>query len=125
EGTRMDAEVCGDMVQELNKLTVIASESYAQFVGDLQKKIKEVLYDRPSKATEDYFIGKTVMVEGLPQVITKEQAHEIYRYLLKNDYVDRKDHVSDEYRHAFRSKSLAVLPPELQPMTEGIHALIQ
>lgn len=125
DGTRMDADVCGDTVQELNKLTVIASESYAQFVGDLQKKIKDVLYDRPSKATEEYFIGKTVMVAGAPQVITKEQAHEIYRYLLKNDYVDSKDHVSDEYRSGLTNKTLAALPPELQPMTEGIHALIQ
>jgi len=115
----MDADVCGDTVQELNKLTVIASESYAQFVGDLQKKIKEVLYDRPSKATEEYFVGKNVMVGGMPQVITKEQAHEIYRYLLKNDYVDKKDNVSDAYRADLANKNLAILPLELQPMAEA------
>ena len=51
QGDRMDAEYCGNSVHQINMLTVIASESYRNFVTDLQKKIKEELYDRPSKAT--------------------------------------------------------------------------
>lgn len=126
DGTRMDADVCGpDMVQELNKLTVIASESYAQFVGDLQKKIKEVLYQRPTQATAEYFIAKTVVVDGQPIAVSREQAHDIYRYLIKNDYVDRHDHVSELYRTALAENRLAPLPEELEPLAEGVHTLIQ
>ena len=55
-GDRMDLQTCGERVHNINMLTVIASESYRQFVTDLQKKIKEDLYDRPSKATQEYFI---------------------------------------------------------------------
>ncbi|MDD4493286.1 MAG: DEAD/DEAH box helicase family protein, partial [Eubacteriales bacterium] len=50
-GNRMDAESCGESVHIINKLTVIASESYKGFVADLQSDIKTVLYDRPTAAT--------------------------------------------------------------------------
>ena len=97
-GNRMDAESLGETVHNINKLTVIASESYKNFVGDLQKQIKEVLYDRPSKATIEYFEGKTIMVGEVPTVIDARQAKDIYRYLLKNDYIDNDDNVTDSYR---------------------------
>ncbi|MDQ0291897.1 type III restriction-modification system endonuclease [Oligosphaera ethanolica] len=126
DGTRMDADVCGiDQVQELNKLTVIASESYAQFVTDLQKTIKEVLYDRPTKASEDYFVNKPVIVDGQRVMITAEQAHDIYRYLVKNDYVDRHDKVSEKYRADLANNTLEPLPEEIQNLASGVHTLIQ
>lgn len=124
-GNRMDAESLGETVHNINKLTVIASESYKNFVGDLQKQIKEVLYDRPSKATIEYFEGKTVMVGEAPTVIDARQAKDIYRYLLKNDYIDNDDNVTDSYRTDIENHALAPLPEELVPMMEGIHTLIQ
>lgn len=124
-GNRMDAESCGDMVHAINMLTVIASESYKDFVGDLQKQIKEVLYDRPSKATIEYFEGKTVLFGEQPVVLDSMQAKEIYRYLLKYDYIDRDDNVTDAYRTDTANGCLTPLPEELRPMAEGIHTLIQ
>ena len=50
-GNRMDAAACGEMVHDVNMLTVIASESYKTFVSDLQRDIKTVLYDRPTVET--------------------------------------------------------------------------
>lgn len=54
QGTRMDADILKDNVHNVNVLTVIASESYAEFVGELQKQIREVLYNRPTKASIGY-----------------------------------------------------------------------
>lgn len=124
-GDRMDAETCGTTVHDINLLTVIASESYAPFVSDLQKQIKDVLYDRPSKATMDYFIGKTVKIGELPTTIDAKQAKDIYRYLLKNDYVDDNDNVTQAYRADLSNNALAPLPLDLQPIAEGVHTLIQ
>ena len=42
-GTRMDAELLGDEVHEVNKLTVIANESYADFTTALQRETRDVL----------------------------------------------------------------------------------
>lgn len=124
-GTRMDADTLGESIHSINKLTVIASESYKGFVADLQRQIREVLYDRPSKATQAYFEGKTVRTEDGFAVITTRQAHEIYRYLLKNDYVDSEDNISSEYRAAQQAGALAVLPEDLVPLAGGIQLLIQ
>jgi type III restriction enzyme len=124
-GNRMDADSLGETVHKVNMLTVIASESYKGFVGDLQKQIKDILYDRPSKATIEYFDGKTVLLGEEPVILDSKQAKEIYRYLLKNDYVDNDDNVTDAYRTDAENGCLASLPDELIPMADGIHTLIQ
>jgi type III restriction enzyme len=124
-GSRMDADACGDNVHKVNLLTVIASESYKTFVGDLQKQIKDVLYDRPSKATVEYFVGKTFVAGEDRVTINEKQGKAIYKYLLKNDYIDDDDNVTDIYRTDQMNGCLAELPEELKPLTEGIHTLIK
>ncbi len=124
-GNRMDAESCGDTVHDINMLTVIASESYKTFVSDLQSDIKTVLYDRPTKATMEYFTGKTVMVGETPVVVDAAQAKAIYKYLLKNDYIDDDDKVTDAYRADLANKCLAPLPETLAEITDGVHLLVQ
>lgn len=124
-GNRMDSESCGETVHDTNMLTVIASESYKDFVGALQSDIKEVLYDRPTKATMEYFEGKTVMVGEQPVTIDARQARDIYRYLLKNDYIDDDDKVTDAYRADLANNCLAPLPDGVKDIADGVHTLVQ
>ena len=127
-GFRMDEQSVGkSLVHKINKLTVIASESYRDFVTDLQKQIKTDLYDRPRKATIDYFTGKTIMVNGNAEKLKKQQATMIYQYLVKNDYVtmDGNDNITDQYYSDLQNNHLAPLPEPLAAYTEGIHKLIQ
>lgn len=125
-GFRMDEQSLGkDLVHKINKLTVIASESYKDFVTVLQKQIKEVLYERPTKATIDYFVDKTVLIEGVPQKLDKAQAVRIYQYLVANQYVDENEHVTEQYHVDLENNTLAPLSDELKPMGESIHKLIQ
>ena len=98
-GQRMDRTVLGDAVHEVNVLTVIASESYAGFVGDLQKQMEAELYDRPKTVTEAYFVGKTVKsTDGTAVTLDKTQARAMYFYLGMNGYVDVEGHVTEKYR---------------------------
>ena len=124
-GNRMDAQTLGARVHTINVLTVIASESYSSFVSGLQSDIKTVLYNRPTTATNDYFTGKYVKVNGVPTRIDKEQADGIEFYLISNGYVDKKRHITDKYRMDVEMGTLAPLPEELAPMDKGVHALIQ
>lgn len=124
-GNRMDVERCGEAVHDINTLTVVASESYANFVSGLQADIKTVLYDRPTKASKEYFVGKTVRVDSILQKISDQQATAIYRYLLKNDYIDDNEHITEQYRADLENNALAPLAEELKPMADGIHLLIQ
>lgn len=125
DGDRIDGSVSGIKVHDVNVLTVIASDSYKTFVGGLQKEIKDTLYDRPTKATKEYFAGKTVKVGGSLHEITKQEAAIIERYLGFNGYIDYDGNVTDAYRTAQETGTFAQLPPEIAPMAEGIHKLVQ
>lgn len=124
-GSRMDADALGDKVQDINVLTVIASESYAAFVDSLQKQTEAVLYDRPRKATIEYFAGKSIKLDGRTVKVDDHQARAIYQYLIRNNYVDEEDNVTKEYREDAQAKSLAPVPDSLKPIEEGVHTLVQ
>ena len=124
-GDRMDADTLGSQVQQINQLTVIASDGYKDFVSDLQKGIREDLYERPTKATPDYFIGKTIVVNGGDVTVSDKQGRDIYRYLIKNEYIDDDDRVTDKYRADLANGALAPVPESCTGITEGVHALIQ
>jgi len=106
-GQRMDAALLGDAVHDINVLTVIASESYAGFVGDLQKQMEEVLYERPKAATIAYFTGKTIQMGGQSVQLDEKAARAVYQYLVRHAYIDEDDHVTDAYRTAISDGTLA------------------
>ena len=62
-GDRMDAATLGSQVLQVNQLTVIASDGYKDFVADLQKGIRDDLYERPTKASPEYFIKSLLCPE--------------------------------------------------------------
>ncbi|MBP3313464.1 MAG: DEAD/DEAH box helicase family protein [Oscillospiraceae bacterium] len=125
EGNRMDAETCGETVHDINVLTVIASESYKNFVSNLQSDIKTMLYDRPLAATSEYFTGKFVQVDGVQTMIDAKVANAIEFYLIANGYVDMDRKVTDKYRNDLAANTLAPMPLDIAPMGEGIHKLVQ
>lgn len=125
DGNRMDKELLGSDVFNVNMLTVIASDSYASFVSNLQNEMKENMAERPRKADDDYFNGKTIVVDGKNTVITEQTAKAIYKYLIKNDYLNDDDTVSDLFKDAEKQGTLAPLPEELKPMQEGIVKLVK
>jgi type III restriction enzyme len=126
-GERQDLEVCGEsLVQSANMLTVVASESYAGFVADLQSEIKSDLYERPTKASVDYFNGRTVyLADEQLHIFTVAEATAVYNYLVLNDYVDDNGSVTDTYRAAAETGSFAPMKPESAPLAESVHKLVQ
>lgn len=124
-GDRMDEHVLGSQVQQVNKLTVIASDGYKDFVSSLQKEIKDDLYERPTKATPEYFQGKRLKIGDDVITVNSDQAHTIYFYLAKNDYIDEDGHVTDKYRADTENKTLAPLPDKVKDIADGVHALVQ
>ncbi len=125
-GERMDAETVGADVHVLNALTVIASEGYADFVAALQDETRAVLYDRPRKASIEYFEGKNViMADGSTAKINASDARKIYQYLVRNNYVDEDDGITQDYRDDVAADRLKPLPEGLQPIGESIHKLVQ
>ena len=125
QGNRMDAERLGDAVHDINKLTVIANESYSTFVDDLQKDTREALRERPTVATVTYFEGKTFMVGAERYTISSQEAASIVSYLFDNDYTDEKGNILPSYHTDMEQGTLAPLGKKLQPISEQVHKLIQ
>lgn len=93
-GVRQDFELIGEQVHEINKLTVIASESYEAFAKGLQKEIAETLKDRPQKAEVSFFVGKVVTNDkGDEYRLTESDGKKISKYLFKSEIVDEDDKV--------------------------------
>ena len=121
QGDRMDAPAT---VHQVNVLTVVASESYKDFVTALQRDMSEGLSERPRVADESYFTGKVLKTAAGDVEVTPQLAKQIYKYLLKNDYTDDKDRIADAYHEAKKEGTLAALPPDLAAHAEAVFALI-
>ena len=121
DGDRMDNPAT---VHQINVLTVVASESYKDFVTALQRDISDSLSARPRIADEAYFTGKVLKTPSGDVVVTPQIAKQIYKYLLKNDYTDDTDKITQPYHDAKTGGQLAELPVELRPYTEQVFQLI-
>jgi type III restriction enzyme len=113
-----------ETVHQTNVLTVVASESYKDFVTGLQLDISESLSERPRVANEAYFTGKILPINGGKVEVTPQMAKRICKYLIKNDYTDDNDHIAQAYHEAVKNETLAPLPEDLQPYKEHVFQLI-
>ncbi|GHU62653.1 type III restriction endonuclease subunit R [Clostridia bacterium] len=97
DGERMDTNLLGEDVHNINVLTVIANESYDSFAKGLQNEIAEAVADRPSMVTTDLFKGKVVRdASGTEQVLDIDLAQSIYEGLIMSGYV-KKGVLTDKY----------------------------
>lgn len=98
DGERMDTNVLGNDVHNVNVLTVIASESYDSFAKGLQAEIAEAVADRPKSITPELFIGKEIKdINNNKRVIDDKLSHIIYYQLIKADYIDKNGALTDKY----------------------------
>ena len=125
QGVRMDKELLGDAVHDINRLTVIANESYSTFADALQKETRDALRERPSVANVAYFEGRKFKVGEEEHVISQMEATAIINYLYENDYVDDKGNIQQSYHEDLRNGTLAPLSKKLEPMAVQIHKLVQ
>lgn len=101
-GLRLCVNQSGERVNDssINVLTVMANESYAEFVSNLQQELQEDIgirfgviekhsfanvkrYD--NKKQEDIYLGY-------------DKSEEVFTYLVKNEYVDKKGKIQDKLK---------------------------
>ncbi len=124
-GIRQDKELLGEDVHEVNQLTVIANESYADFTSALQRETREALRDRVTAASQDYFFGKIVKdKDGAKRKITLPEASLILGYLYQNDYVTDAGNLTSQYYKDADENVLAPLPSKLEAIAEDVYHLI-
>lgn len=97
EGERMDEERLNADVQEINVLTVIASESYEDFTRALQKEIAEDV-QRPLRVTPE-LIKKELNIND-------DEAGQLLIQLGKDDLLDAHGRLTDSSREAIETGDL-------------------
>lgn len=124
-GIRLDYETIGDQVHEINKLTVIASESYESFAKGLQTEIASTLRDRPQKAEASFFAGKLVTDEKGKQIrITEDDAKKLNKVLYKNDLLDDDDKITELGKNLIDENKVP-LPDNLEPYRTDVIKLLK
>lgn len=129
-GLRLSVNQMGDRqdhpatVHQINVLTVVANESYKDFVTGLQSEMIASLSERPRLANEAYFKGKVLKTEMGDIQVTDLMARRICHYLIKNNYVDENERITPDYHEASASGQLAELPEDLKPVQKEIFRLV-
>ena len=120
DGERMDANVLGNDVHNINVLTVIASESYDSFARGLQAEIAEAVANRPRAVTPELFEGRTITDEsGNTDVVTADTAREIWLDLRMNGYIDKAGALTDKY-YADKANDAVQVAEEVQEFSTSI-----
>ncbi len=127
EGERQDLPTLGEgEVHSVNVLTVVASESYADFTAALQSDIKQGLYERPTVVSDGLFKGKEIIgKDGKVFVVSQQDAQVIYAFLQKIDAIDLEGHPTDDFRENGIVGKESPLPEHLQPFVEPIEKLVR
>mgnify|MGYP000845832415 FL=1 len=128
-GVRQDLELLQSEVHEINKLTVIANESYDQFARGLQAELKELLADRPVKVDVALFENKVIENEAGEGIrITKEQAESIQFDLIRQGYIDKCGQLTADYFNAKENNQLNLsdtLPGFEKQVVEVLESIYQ
>ena len=96
-GERMDTNLLGEDVHNINVLTVVANESYDSFAKGLQTELAEAVADRPRMVTVELFRDKVIKdANGVEQVVDLDLALNIYEGLIAGGYV-KKGILTDKY----------------------------
>jgi type III restriction enzyme len=106
-GDRMDNPA---VVHDINVLTVVASESYKNFVAGLQKEIADTLTARATQGDGGFFHPErpSRRMRGRSRS-PRPWRSKVYRYLVKNDYSDDGDQITSAYHQAKEAGTLAGL----------------
>lgn len=123
-GDRMDEEVLGSDVHQVNVLTVIANESYEKFAKGLQEEMAEVIADRPREVDDTLFNGRTMIdTDGNTRTLDNEDAKKIVYSMTVNGYLDYNKKLTDKY-YDDRSSGKLDFTEEFNGITDGIVDLL-
>ena len=126
-GLRIAVNQQGERVHgfEVNTLTVMANESYEDFVASLQKEIEEEEGIRFGVVDDHLFANIVIRLQGeKPEFLGAEKSEQIWQHLLDAGYIDKKGKVQDELKTALKEGNLD-LPYDVMAQSEQIQAALK
>ena len=99
---------------ETNLLTVMASESYQQFVDNLQHEMATEGGMKFDLVPDQFAVISFLDEKGERQSISKKQSQKLFGHLLKEEYINKRGKILDKLKLDLKNKTVT-LPYEFQP----------
>jgi type III restriction enzyme len=110
---------------DVNTLTVMANESYEDFVSQLQKEIEEEEGIKFGVVESHYFANIVVESDGHKHVyLGVKTSEDIWVHLKDQDYIDSKGHIQDKLKQALKDNNVS-LPEGVAEHSEQITAALK
>ncbi|QHS12040.1 type III restriction-modification system endonuclease [Shewanella sp. Arc9-LZ] len=126
-GLRLAVDQSGERVPygfEVNTLTVMANESYEEFVAALQKEIEEEEGIKFGAVEKHQFANIVIYGEhGTKQFLGAKKSEEIYQHLAAKGYIDKKGKIQDSLKADLADNTVS-LPESLIEHSEAILATL-
>jgi len=124
-GERMDTSVLESEFFDINKLTVVASESYDSFAKALQNEIVASLSERPVKLTVDVLNNRVLKNEkGEKFTFDKLSSMDLIFDMKTKGYIDDNYQITDVLIKAIESKTYEI-PEKLKGFESCVSELMQ
>jgi len=120
-GLRLPVRADGNRVfdDSINRLTVIANESFEEYAKGLQADIEKDLGDGFKFGRVDKIAFARVLDPTTEEPIGQDRSKEVWKTLLDAGYIDDKGDITDKFTPEKKGFVMDV-PPELQPMRPAI-----
>jgi len=124
-GERMDTSVLESEFFDINKLTVVASESYDSFAKALQNEIAASLSERPVKLTVDVLNNRILKNEkGEKFTFDNQSSMDLIFDMKTKGYIDNDYQITDVLIKAIENKTYEV-PEKLKGFESCVSELMQ
>lgn len=126
-GLRLAVNQDGERIHgfDVNTLTVMANESYEDFVKQLQKEIEDEEGIRFGLVEQHQFANIVIAHEGeKPKFLGAEQSEQVWQHLVDQGYIDTKGKVQDKLKLDLKDNKV-VLPDEVKELAGPISALLK
>lgn len=121
-GLRLCVNQQGERIygHEVNTLTVMATESYTDFVENFQKEIEKETGIVFGVIAQHSFSNVVVeIIDDEPVLLGVEKSTELFNFLVQQEYLDSKGKVKDPLRIALKENNV-VLPDDIKE-NEAVH----
>lgn len=121
-GLRIAVNQNGERVRgfEVNTLTVMANESYENFVQNLQKEMEKDENIRFGIVESHIFANIVVeVIHGKEIYLGHQKSEELYNHLISESYIDSKGKVENKLKMDLKEDKIT-LPKEFEPLKDSI-----
>jgi|LSQX01.1.fsa_nt_gb type III restriction enzyme len=120
-GLRLAVNQGGERIHgfETNTLTVMANQSYEDFVAGLQKEIEKEEGIKFGIVEDHYFANIKVAEGDKLQSLGQEKSEQLWEHLVSKGYIDKKGKVQDNLRVDLKANQVDI-PSEFEEINEAI-----